>query len=107
MKYGLSQQVIRSIQEVLSHFPEVEKAILYGSRAKGDFKLGSDIDLTLIGRGVGELTLSRIEEELEQLLLPYRFDLSAFSEIIHAELIAHIERVGVNFYDGRSINSPV
>ena len=107
MRYGLSQQVIHRIHEVLSHFPEVEKAVLYGSRAKGEFKRGSDIDLTLVGSRVGERTLSRIEEELEELLLPYRFDLSAFSEITQAELIEHIERIGVVFYDGRVVKIPV
>ena len=49
MNYGLSDATVEKIQTVLAGFPQVEKALLYGSRAKGSFKPGSDIDLTLIG----------------------------------------------------------
>ena len=47
MKFGLKDITIQKIQQVLAAFPQVEEAILYGSRAKGNYKDGSDIDLTL------------------------------------------------------------
>jgi predicted nucleotidyltransferase len=100
MKYGLPQSAVVKICTVLSHYPQVEKAILYGSRAKGNYKNGSDIDLTL--RGGKELTLNmlyRIMDELDDLFLPYTIDLSIFNNIHDPDVIEHIQRVGVTFYD--------
>lgn len=74
------------------------KAVLYGSRAKGNFKPGSDIDLTLFGEGPTSTQLGEIDEELDELLLPYQIDLSIFDQIENVKLHEHIERVGVVFY---------
>jgi predicted nucleotidyltransferase len=98
MPYGLSSQTIQAIQDVLAKFPQVEKAILYGSRAKGNYRTGSDIDLTLSGKDLNTALLLRIETELDDLLLPYTIDLSLFRHIENPDLLAHIDRVGVNFY---------
>lgn len=86
------------IHRVFSRFPAVEKVFLYGSRAKGNYKRGSDIDLALFGHELDHL-VGRIDDELDDLLLPYQFDLSVFAELTHAELIDHIRRVGVVFYE--------
>ena len=99
MKYGLSDKTIGQIQAVLSNFPEVDKAALYGSRAKGNFKQGSDIDLTLYGNGLSLKTLHKIESDLDDLLLPYKIDLSIFEQIADPDVIKHIQRVGVVFYE--------
>ena len=99
MKHGLPASTVAQIHGVLSRHPEVERAILYGSRAKGNFKPGSDIDLTLSGSGLDERIRGRIDEELDDLLLPYQCDLSVFTSITHADLIDHIRRVGVVFYE--------
>lgn len=108
MKHGLSEVTVAKIHGVLARHPEVERAVLYGSRAKGNFKPGSDIDLTLIGQGLDERIRSRIDEELDDLLLPYEIDLSLFSHLTHPELIDHIRRVGVCFYERTpSPNKPV
>ncbi|ACH38493.1 nucleotidyltransferase [Citrifermentans bemidjiense Bem] len=98
MPYGLSDDTIERICSVLSRHPAIEKAILYGSRAKGNFKPGSDIDLTLSGDALTSGELGSIAEELDDLLLPYKIDLSLFARLNHAELTEHIERVGVVFY---------
>jgi predicted nucleotidyltransferase len=98
MKYGLPETTVEKIHAVLARFPEIEKAILYGSRAKGNFKTGSDIDLTLYGEGLTPDLRSTISSELDDLLLPYTIDLSIFNEIDHPELREHIERVGVLFF---------
>ena len=99
MKYGLSDKTIGQIQAVFSNFPEVDKAVLYGSRAKGNFKQGSDIDLTLYGKGLSLKTLHKIESGLDDLLLPYKIDLSIFKQIADTDVINHIQRVGVVFYE--------
>ena len=99
MKYGLSESTIGKIQHVLAQFPAVEKAIVYGSRAKGNFKPGSDIDLTLCGTALTSAMCSNVAEALDDLLLPYTIDLSVFERLNHASLREHIERVGVVFYE--------
>jgi len=99
MKYGLSDTAIQNICAVLSRYPQVEQAILYGSRAKGNPQHGSDIDLTL--RGGPDLTLPvlyKIMDRLDDLLLPYTIDLSIYANIGDPDVIAHIQRVGVTFY---------
>lgn len=98
MKYGLSEATIEKIGSVFALFPEVEKAVLFGSRAKGNYKTGSDIDLTLYGEQLTSRLCATIASELDDLLLPYTIDLSVFSELNNAKLSEHIERVGVVFY---------
>ncbi len=100
LRFGLKDSTIQKISAVLAHYPQVEQAILYGSRAKGNYKNGSDIDMTL--RGSEDLTLHvlyRIMEEIDGLLLPYTFDLSLFHNISDPDVIDHIRRVGVLFYE--------
>jgi len=98
MKFGLKDDVVNNINAVFAEFPEVEEAVLYGSRAKGNYKPGSDIDLTLKGEGLDLRKLNAIELKLEDLLLPYTFDLSAFHQIDNPKLVEHINRVGIAFY---------
>lgn len=95
--YGLSDSDYRNIIGVLARHPAVREAILYGSRAKGTCKPGSDIDLTFVGAITWE-ELQRIEAELEDLMLPYQFDLSLCSHIENPALLDHIRRVGKTIY---------
>ena len=100
MKYGLQDETMHKIRAVFSKFPEVTKAVLYGSRAKGSFKNGSDIDLTLLGGSDLNLkVLSQIISEIDDLLLPYTFDLSVLSQISDQAVQDHIQRVGVAIYE--------
>jgi predicted nucleotidyltransferase len=99
MMYGLSDQDIRSLREVFSRHPSIEKAILYGSRAMGNQRYNSDIDLTLTGKALNLGEQFRIEQELDDLLLPYRIDLSLLSSISNPDLLNHIRRVGLVFYE--------
>ena len=101
MKYGLPDQTIEKLSRVFSRYPQIEKVVLYGSRAKGNFRNGSDIDLTIFGTGIDETMLGRIAAEIDDLLLPYTVDLSIFDTIANRELREHIERVGVVFCDRR------
>lgn len=102
MNHGLSEQTIAAIRGVLAAFPEVEKAVLYGSRAKGSYKRGSDIDLTLFGADLSDRALSRIYWALDDLLLPNKIDLSRFSDLRQPALIDHIQRVGLPIYESRA-----
>ncbi len=99
VNHGLAESTIQKICAVLSRYPQVEQAILYGSRAKGNHKPGPDIDLTL--RGNADMTLNvlfRILDDLDDLLLPYTIDLSILDDISDPDALDHIERVGVLFY---------
>ena len=102
MKYGLTKAAIEKICAVFARFREIEKAVLYGSRAKGNFKPGSDIDLTLYGEALTSDLRSAIASALDDLLLPYTIDLSVFDDLDHVKLREHIERVGVVFYERES-----
>ncbi len=98
MRFGLDERVIARIHEVLARHPQVEQAILYGSRAKGTYRPGSDIDLTLMGANLTWQDVSRIIHELDDLLLPYAFDISLYKDITDPDVLDHIRRVGVLFY---------
>ena len=97
--HGLKAEVVQRMAAVLAAFPEVEQAILYGSRAKGNYRPGSDIDLTLkLSAEPEKNLLHRVMSGLEDLDLPYSIDLSIWSYLDSADLRDHIERVGVEFY---------
>jgi uncharacterized protein len=100
LSFGLKETTIEKIRGVLARYPEIEKAVLYGSRAKGNYRNGSDIDLTLVGDGLTHNQLLRIEMEIDDLLLPYKMDLSLYRQIENPSLLEHIARVGITFYQG-------
>ena len=103
MVYGLKQTVVSKIQQVLADHPDVQKAILYGSRAMGNYKPGSDIDLILEGTALTIKQLNIIENELDDLLLPYELDVSIYHQIDNPDLLEHVARVGVVFYTNKEI----
>jgi len=97
-RFGLKEAIINQIISVFSQYPQVQKVLLYGSRAKGNYRNGSDIDLTLVG-DVSYSQLSSIEDKIDDLLLPYSFDISIFSDIDNPDLINNINRIGIVFYE--------
>ena len=103
MKHGLNSATVDRIHSVLASFSEVDKAILYGSQAKGTDKRGSDIDLALFGGDLDETVLCRISNALDDLLLPYKIDLWIFANISNPNLLGHIKRVGVVLYEKRPL----
>lgn len=103
MNHGLSADTVARLTSVFARFPDVEKAVLYGSRAKGNYRKGSDIDLTLFGEGLTDKVMSRIYWALDDLLLPYKIDLSLFSGLKHPRLIDHIRRVGIPIFERNTI----
>ena len=97
-KHGLPENTVAQVVSVLAGFPEIQKAVLFGSRAKGTYKRGSDIDLALIGDNLDWRTLGKIDSALDDLPVPYRFSLVRFGERIDPEVAAHIQRVGLLFF---------
>lgn len=98
MKFGLKDETIKQIHSVFKLFPQIDEVIIYGSRAKGNYRNGSDIDLTLSGTGINLDVVNRLSLELDDLLLPYTFDISIYQKITDPDLVNHIQRVGVVFY---------
>jgi predicted nucleotidyltransferase len=96
--FGLPEITYQKIQLVFSAYPDIEKVLIYGSRAKGNYRPGSDIDLTLVGSDCNSELLSRLLVDLDELNTPYLFDVSIMSDIDSKQLLEHIKRVGIVFY---------
>jgi len=97
-KFGLSETDIFKIRSVLKKYTKIKQAIIYGSRAMGNHKSGSDIDLALLAPQMTITELFEIGNELDELQLPYKIDLCLFHKIENQNLVKHIARVGIEFY---------
>ncbi|MSU63565.1 MAG: nucleotidyltransferase domain-containing protein [Pedosphaera sp.] len=95
--FGLTDAERELICGVLRRHPEVAGAKVFGSRAKGSSQPASDIDLAL-GGNISRNVLNSIAGELDELPLPYTFDVQAYAGIRHQPLREHIDRVGKSFY---------
>jgi predicted nucleotidyltransferase len=98
MDTGLNEDATSKIRAVFKKFHQVEKAVLYDSRAMGTYKPSSDVDLSLFGKNLTQDLIWTIAQELDDLLLPQMFDLSLFETLDNNELKDHIARVGIIFY---------
>ena len=97
--FGLSNKDIYLIKSIFEKYPQIHEVTIYGSRAKGNYKPYSDIDLTLVGHNLTQKLLYEIELCLDDLMLPYVFDLNLRDKISNEDLLEHISRVGKVFYD--------
>ena len=95
MPFGLSPSDLHQIVAIIKKYPEIEQAIIFGSRAKGNYKKGSDVDIALKGSKISADTVSNVSYLLnEETLLPYYFDVLHLEQISNPDLIEHIKRVG-------------
>ncbi|HPO63352.1 MAG TPA: nucleotidyltransferase domain-containing protein [Candidatus Kapabacteria bacterium] len=92
--FGLKISDLNTIISVIKENNKITKIILFGSRAKGNFKNGSDIDLAIISENLSFDELLEIKVNLEELLLPYIFDLVDYNTITNEDLKQHIQRIG-------------
>ncbi len=98
-KFGLRPDDMETILDTLRQYPEVTEAVLFGSRAKGNHKRGSDVDIALKGEQLTHRNVAAISDFLnEETIMPYHFDLLNYHTISSPDLLAHIDRVGVIFY---------
>lgn len=98
MNHGLKNITINKLIKVFDKYDRIEKVILYGSRAKGNFRKGSDIDLALSGEDLDLSYISRLKTDIDDLLLPYIVDIRVYHTITSDDLIDHINRVGIEIY---------
>ena len=96
--FGLSTQDIDLLVETLRRYPDIEEAIVFGSRAIGNYKEGSDVDIALKGNLLPETSSKIYVEFNEHLPLPYKFDVIAYSAISHKPLLEHIDTHGKTLY---------
>lgn len=96
--FGLSSHTVSSLCGVFSKYPQIEEVVIYGSRARGTYHEGSDIDLTIKGKEMRRNILYKLEEDIEDLLLPYCFDISIYAELRDPDFINSINREGKTIY---------
>ena len=98
MKFGLPDSTIESIQKVFETNSKIDEVILFGSRGKGNYKEGSDIDLAVKGRNINLDDILSLSRKLDELNLPYKIDLINYATINDKDVVEHINRVGIEFY---------
>jgi uncharacterized protein len=98
MPFGLSDKIFSLITSTLSENENIESAILFGSRAKGNFKPGSDIDIALKGPKLSIEDILQLQSVFDGFDQPYTFDIVVYQNITSPELISHIDRLGIEFY---------
>lgn len=98
MNFGLSDNTISKLKHVLSRHSKIKEVLVYGSRAKGNYKEGSDIDLAIKGENFDYNDLVLLMQDLDELNLPYEIDIVNYSQIDNPDLIDHIDRVGKILY---------
>jgi len=98
MPYGLSDKNLIQLKQLFACYNNISEVILYGSRAKGNYSEGSDIDLTISGDNLDFLVIQQINTDIDQLNLPWLFDISDYKSINNKELIDHINRIGITIY---------
>ena len=104
MKYGLSGRTLKTLHAIFNKYPGINQAILYGSRAKGNYRNGSDIDVSLKTSDTYNFTdLLHIAGDFDDSDMPYLVDVSIYENISNLELKSHIDRVGEVIYSRFSI----
>ena len=96
--FGLNARDLDLIIETLRRHPDIEDALVFGSRAMGNYKPGSDVDIALKGNLKPETLIDVAVELNERLPLPYKFDVVAYSTLSHQPLIEHIDQYGKILY---------
>ena len=98
-EFGLSEKSMEIIRGIYSQFPQIKSVILYGSRARGNFKPGSDIDMTIVAAPSFDFSaLAKVNMMFHESSLPYLYDISDFSKLTNPDLIEHIKRCGKVIY---------
>ena len=99
MPFGLTKTDIKVIRSVFKKFPQIKKVVMLGSRAMGNFKKGSDVDLAVMGNVKPEVVTEISMILNEETTLPYMFDCIHYKSISNKELKRHIDEEGVVFYE--------
>ncbi len=99
MRFGLSDTVINELQDVFRRHANIEKVLIFGSRSKGNYRAGSDIDLAVVGNEIDYSQLLTILCEIDDLELLYSVDLLDYQKKRGTPIGDHIDRIGQVFYE--------
>ena len=105
--FGLPPATLEKLNSVFAQHCAIDSVVIYGSRAKGNYRTGSDIDLCVKGGEISFAEFMQIENQIDDLMLPYTVDLSQYKQLNNTELIAHIDRVSVVIYAKDMKSKPV
>lgn len=97
----INEILLKDLQNIFNKYDEVDNVVLFGSRARGDNKVNSDIDLCLFGERLTHLTFSKISMDIEELNTPLSFDILNFNELNKKELVKNILTEGIEIYHGK------
>lgn len=97
--FGLSEKTLAELHRIFSDEPCVHRVLVYGSRAKGGFREGSDIDLTIDSPSLSFSQLIHLQGEIEDSMIPQMVDLSILQNLTNPALLEHIQRVSKVFYE--------
>lgn len=97
-QFGLPETTLKKLRSVFAQHESISSVLIYGSRAKGNYRPGSDIDITIKGSEIPFNELMLIQNQIDDLMLPYTVDLSLYNQLGNADLIDHIDRIGVEIY---------
>jgi len=93
--FGISNRSFEYIKNTFESYPEIKEVLVFGSRAKGNYRNGSDIDLAIKGTGNCLKLAFDISGILnERLPIPYKIDVLSYHDLDNSELKSHIDRVG-------------
>lgn len=98
MEFGLKQEHIELLKSIFEKYDFIEKVVIYGSRAKGNYTDRSDIDMILYGSLKDRFDLAKVKDSIEESILPYNVDIQMFQDLKNGSLKENIERVGKIFY---------
>lgn len=100
MEFGLRNEDLSYLIATIKKFTEIEKAVIFGSRAKGNYKIGSDVDIAIFGDNISFSTVAGLHCILEdESPMPYFFDIVDYTHSTHQELKEHIDRVGKMIFE--------
>lgn len=97
-RYGIEEYEWEKIRTIFTHYPHIERAVLFGSRAKGTNKPFSDVDIALMGSHLSLTDLLEVKGKIDDLLLPYEFDFCIYKNLQNEELKSHIDRRGIDVF---------
>lgn len=95
--FGLYPKSHKEIIDIFESCLSIDEVIIYGSRAKGNYREGSDIDITILGEPE-KADVSKLWHDLDDSYIPYKFDISVYNDLQSESLKEHIQRVGQVFY---------
>ncbi len=98
-RFGLTDRDMTTLHDILRRYPDVQQVCIFGSRAKGTFKHGSDIDLAVMNPDVSDAIIRRIKADCDDSSLPYMVDVLHFAALTDNAVKDHVMRVGVLFFE--------